>query len=141
MGYRAIVPSDEIGWTAARGQSARNCRRADEADGDRRQGGLRHPAELVQARDGSAEPASIAFSKPEIAVLDQLNGEIEGKTALQKNPHARHSLAWASWIIARMGGWNGYPSSRPPGPIAMRNGWEYFSAIARGWTLRDARLL
>ena len=97
--------------------------------------------QLVQARDGSAEPASIAFSKPEIAVLDQLNGEIEGKTALQKNPHARHSLAWASWIIARMGGWNGYPSSRPPGPIAMRNGWEYFSAIARGWTLRDARLL
>lgn len=97
--------------------------------------------QLVQARDGSAEPASIAFSKPEIAVLDQLNGEIEGKTALQKNPHARHSLAWASWIIARMGGWNGYPSSRPPGPITMRNGWEYFCAIARGWTLRDARLL
>jgi hypothetical protein len=97
--------------------------------------------QLVQARDGSAEPASIAFSKPEIAVLDQLNGEIEGKTALQKNPHARHSLAWASWIIARMGGWSGYPSSRPPGPITMRNGWEYFCAIARGWTLRDARLL
>ena len=70
--------------------------------------------QLVQARDGSAEPASIAFSKPEIAVLDQLNGEIQGKTALQKNPHARHSLAWASWIIARMGGWNGYPArSRP----------------------------
>jgi hypothetical protein len=23
----------------------------------------------------------------------------------------------------------------------MRNGWEYFCAIARGWTLRDARLL
>ena len=97
--------------------------------------------QLVQARDGSAEPASIAFSKPEIAVLDQLNGEIEGKTALQKNPHTRHSLAWASWIIARMGGWNGYPSSRPPGPITMRNGWEYFCAIARGWALRDAQLL
>lgn len=97
--------------------------------------------QLVQARDGGAEPASIAFSKPEIAVLDQLNGEIEGKTALQKNPHARHTLAWASWIIARMGGWNGYPSSRPPGPITMRNGWEYFCAIARGWALRDARLL
>ena len=85
--------------------------------------------QLVQARDGSAEPASIVFSKPEIAVLDQLNGEIQGKTALQKNPHARHSLAWASWIIARMGGWNGYPASQPPGPITMRNGWEYLCAI------------
>ncbi len=97
--------------------------------------------QLVQARDGGAEPASIAFARPEIAVLDQLNGEIERKTALQKNPHARHTLGWASWIIARMGGWNGYPSSRPPGPITMRNGWEYFRAIARGWELRDARLL
>jgi hypothetical protein len=97
--------------------------------------------QLVQARDGGAEPASIAFSEPEVAVLDQLNGQIEGKTELQKNPHARHSLAWASWIIARMGGWNGYPSSRPPGPITMRNGWEHFRAIARGWALRDALLL
>jgi Transposase DDE domain len=97
--------------------------------------------QLVQARDGGAELASIVFSKPEIAVLDQLNGEIEGKTALQKNPHARQTLAWASWIIARMGGWNGYPSSRPPGPITMRNGWEYFRAIAKGWELRQTCIL
>jgi hypothetical protein len=97
--------------------------------------------QLVQARNGGAEPASIAFSEPEVAVLDQLNGQIEGKTQLQKNPHARHSLAWASWIIARMGGWSGYPSSRPPGPITMRNGWEHFRAIARGWALRDGLLL
>jgi hypothetical protein len=93
--------------------------------------------QLVQARDGGPEPAANAFAPPEIAVLDRLNGTIEGKTALQKNPHARHSLAWASWIIARLGGWNGYPSSKPPGPITMRNGWEYFQAVANGWTLRD----
>jgi hypothetical protein len=96
--------------------------------------------QLVQARNGGAEPASIAFSESEIVVLDHMNGEIEGKTALQKNPHAPRSLAWASWIIARMGGWNGYPSSRPPGPITLRNGWEYFHAIAKGWAIRDARL-
>lgn len=93
--------------------------------------------QLAPARDGGPEPAANAFAPPEIAVLDRLNGTIEGKTALQKNPHARHSLAWASWIIARLGGWNGYPSSKPPGPITMRNGWEYFQAVANGWTLRD----
>lgn len=98
--------------------------------------------QLVQARDGGAgEPAANVFSQPEIAVLDKLNATVEGQTALQKNPHARHSLAWASWIIARMGGWNGYPSSRPPGPITMRNGWEYFRAIAKGWMLRDVCIL
>ena len=40
-----------------------------------------------------------------------------------------------------MGGWNGYPSSRPPGPITLRNGWEYFHAIAKGWAIRDTLLL
>ena len=97
--------------------------------------------QLVQARNGGTEPAAIAFSCSEITVLDHLNGQIEGKTALRKNPHAPRSLAWASWIIARMGGWNGYPSSRPPGPITLRNGWEYFHAIAKGWAIRDTLLL
>jgi hypothetical protein len=94
--------------------------------------------QLVQARNGqSREPASNAFTEPEIAVLDRLQTTIEGKTALQKNPHDRHSLAWTTWIIARLGGWDGYPSSKPPGPITLRHGWEYFNAIAKGWALRD----
>lgn len=94
--------------------------------------------QLLQARDAKhAEPASNAFSVADIAVLDSLDATYQGRTALQKNPHARHSLAWATWIIARLGGWNGYPSSRPPGPITMRHGLEYFRAIAKGWALRD----
>lgn len=94
--------------------------------------------QLVQARDGaSGEPASNAFSASEIAVLDSLDVRYEGRTALQKNPHLKHSLAWATWIIARLGGWNGYPKSKPPGPITVRHGLEYFRAIADGWTLRD----
>ncbi len=94
--------------------------------------------QLVQARDGkSREPAENAFSEPQIAVLEGLNGQIEGRTALQKNPHQPRSLAWAAWIIARLGGWDGYPSSKPPGPITHRRGLEYFHAIAKGWNLRD----
>ena len=94
--------------------------------------------QLVQARDGkSGEPAEIAFSEPEIAVLDALNDQIEGKTALQKNPHNPGSLAWAAWIIGRLGGWDGYPSSKPPGPITLRRGLEFFHAIAKGWLLRN----
>jgi hypothetical protein len=94
--------------------------------------------QLVQARDGkSQEPAGTTFSQTEVAVLDGLNAKIQGKTEPQKNPHPQHSLAWATWIIARLGGWNGYPSSKPPGPITLRHGWEYFQAIAKGWSLRD----
>ena len=94
--------------------------------------------QLQQARDGKGdEPASIAFPEHEIAVLDATNTRIEGKTALQKNPHRKHSLAWAAWIIARLGGWDGYPSSRPPGPITYRHGLEQFRIILVGWDLRD----
>lgn len=94
--------------------------------------------QLLQGRDGpSTEPASIAFAPHEIAVLDKLNAEFRGATALQKNTHRKKSLKWASWIIARLGGWDGYPSSKPPGPITFKNGLEEFHAIVAGWTLRD----
>jgi hypothetical protein len=94
--------------------------------------------QMVQARDGrSAQPAEIVFSPAEIETLDALLPELEGKTALQKNPHPKRSLAWAAWIVAKLGGWDGYPSSTPPGPITFRHGLEYFRSIAKGWSLRD----
>jgi hypothetical protein len=94
--------------------------------------------QLVQARDGaSAQAASIAFSPAEIETLHALLPETEGKTALQKNPHPPNSLAWAAWIIAKLGGWDGYPKSKPPGPITFRHGLEYFRSIAFGWKLKN----
>jgi len=94
--------------------------------------------QLVQARDGNdTRPANIAFKPDEIDTLDALNTTLEGKTARQKNPHPTRSLAWAAWIVARLGGWDGYPSSRPPGPITFYNGIKQFRAIARGWALRN----
>ena len=94
--------------------------------------------QLTQAREGKVhEPASNAFDETQIQVLEELNDEVQGKTQLQKNPHARRTLAWAAWIIAKLGGWDGYPSSKPAGPITLRNGLEYFQAIVRGWALRD----
>jgi hypothetical protein len=94
--------------------------------------------QLLQARDGpSTEPATVAFAPHEIAVLDKLHAEFRGATALQKNPHRKKSLKWAGWIIARLGGWDGYPSSKPPGPITFKNGLEEFHAMVAGWSLRD----
>jgi hypothetical protein len=94
--------------------------------------------QLLQARDGpNTEPAEVAFAPDEIAVLDKLHAEFQGATALQTNPHRRKSLKWAGWIIARLGGWDGYPSSKPPGPITFKNGLEEFHAMVAGWSLRD----
>ena len=94
--------------------------------------------QLVQARDGAdARPANAAFKPEEIETLEAVNPRLEGKTEKQKNPYPSHSLAWAAWIIGRLGGWNGYRSSKPPGPITMVNGINQFHAIADGWALRD----
>jgi len=94
--------------------------------------------QLVQARDGqSHQDARIAFTPVEIETLEALGPTLEGKTALQKNPHPTKSLAWAAWIIAKLGGWDGYPKSKPPGPITMRHGLQYFQSLAHGWALRN----
>ena len=69
--------------------------------------------QLVQARDGqTAEPASLAFTPVQIKVLAGLGAQYEGRTKLQSNPHPAKSLAWAAWIIARLGGWDGYPRTK-----------------------------
>ena len=94
--------------------------------------------QLVQARDGrSDQGAEIAFTPAEIETLKALVPELEGKTALQKNPHPSGSLAWAAWAIAKLGGWDGYPKSKPPGPITFRHGLQDFRSLSQGWSLRD----
>ena len=94
--------------------------------------------QLVQARDGRcAQPAALAFRRDEIEALDALNARYTGTTRLQRNPHPARSLAWAAWIIARLGGWDGYPSSKPPGPITFKHGLDYFHAVVAGWMLKN----
>jgi Transposase DDE domain len=94
--------------------------------------------QLVQARNGeNGLPAGFAFSPEEIEVLDAINKDLQGKTELQKNPHRKKTLAWAAWVIARLGGWSGYASHKPPGPITFHNGLARFQAFASGWSLKN----
>ncbi len=93
--------------------------------------------QLVQGRGeaGDALPAARLFTQAETAVIETLVGKLEGKTAKQRNPHPRQSLAWASWCVARLGGWTGYAKERPPGPIPFVRGLRRFHAIAEGFYL------
>jgi hypothetical protein len=93
--------------------------------------------QLLQARDGGQQPILVAFNNNEINALAALNQQLEARSKRLKNPHPPDNLAWAAWIIGRLGGWDGYPSSKPPGPITFKNGLEYFHAAAAGWSLRD----
>lgn len=91
---------------------------------------------LVNARDGKTNrKASDVFTEEEIAVLSATLLKVNGRTKKQQNPYQNGSLSWASWIIARLGGWNGYACERPPGPITMYEGLETFMNYVEGWKL------
>jgi hypothetical protein len=90
--------------------------------------------QLVQARDGTTDQRMTdAFEPHDQPILDALSASLEGKTQRQRNPHPRASLAFAAWVIARLGGWTGYYGK--PGPKVMRIGFAEFTAIKYGATL------
>jgi hypothetical protein len=64
--------------------------------------------QLVDARDGSTRPATDVIAPEQIEAAAAISTTLEGATLRQKNPHEKGSLAWLSWIAARLGGWNCY---------------------------------
>ena len=74
--------------------------------------------QLRQVRYGETEQeTSPVFSEEQVECMEDLLPKFEGKTEKQKNSWPKKNLAWASWMIGRLGGWKGYASQRPPGVI------------------------
>ena len=95
--------------------------------------------QLVGDRDGEAgEAGELVFNVKELECLKEVGKSYEGKTNKQKNPFEESSLAWAAWIIGRLGGWKGYRKAGPAGPITMKRGLERFSILFKGWLLHEA---
>jgi hypothetical protein len=80
--------------------------------------------QLVHAREGGPgplRPALDAFDPEDLPLIEAYCAKLEGKTERQKNPHPKGSLAYATWVCARLGGWTGYYGK--PGPIVILEGW------------------
>lgn len=75
------------------------------------------------------------FNEEQQACLRSLAPRLEGKTEKLKNQNDNKKLAWATWIIARLGGWKGYASLGPPGMITLKKGLERFEDIYQGWLM------
>lgn len=91
--------------------------------------------QMVRERDGVAgRPLQDALDPEDQPALEAICRTLEGKTEKQKNPHPKGSLAYASWVCARLGGWTGYYGK--PGPIVMMQGLQSLKAMLHGWKLR-----
>ena len=91
--------------------------------------------QLTLGRENTEETADIALDKPRQQFVERLVPTVEGRTAKQKNPHPIGSLAWLAWLIARLGGWSGYASQRPPGFQTIYRGLQQFEMMFAGWQL------
>lgn len=97
---------------------------------------------IIQLRQAKAEDSnaciSSVFDQKEVEYLERLLPTLEGKTKKLKNPYPPNTLSRAAWIIARLGGWKGYESSRPPGMKTFKRGLDQFNIMAYAWNLSES---
>ena len=92
--------------------------------------------QLVQGRDGQGKrPLEDVFDLEDQPALEAVSASLEGKTAKQKNPHPKASLAFAAWVCARLGAWTGYYGKS--GPVVMLRGLYQFRAIQLGYGINQ----
>jgi hypothetical protein len=86
--------------------------------------------------EGESPETSMMFTPKEQQCLAAVNKKVEGKTEALKNPYTPNQLKWAVWVVARIGGWKGYKSQRPPGMTTLFKGLEKFYLTYDGWSLQ-----
>ena len=96
---------------------------------------------ILQLKTGRADEtlsASVTCSTQQQQCLKHLMPTLQGRTRKQQNPFSPGSLPWATWLIARMGGWSGDRSQLPPGIRTLSQGLQKFEAIFEGWSLAQS---
>jgi hypothetical protein len=87
--------------------------------------------QMVHDRDGhAARPMTDVFEPTDQPLIETIGRTLEGRTAPQRNPHPAASLAHATWICARLGGWTGYYNK--PGPIVLVRGHQRLLTMLEG---------
>lgn len=95
--------------------------------------------QLKAARSGDTlMKVKDVFTHEEICCMIQLNKKLEGNTKKQQNPYSPDHLSWASWIIARLAGWQEfYTDKSPPGNKTLTDGLEKFKVLYLGYSIAN----
>ena len=89
--------------------------------------------QLLRARDNpTGQGLKVAFDPDDQPVLEAICKDCEGKnpTPRQTNPHPPDTMAFATRVIARLGGWTGYYGK--PGAQTLSRGLQRYFAIKYG---------
>jgi Transposase DDE domain len=89
--------------------------------------------QLLRARDNpSGQSLMDTFDPDDKPLLEAVCKDYEGPapTARQANPHPPGTMAYATWVLARLGGWTGYYGK--PGPLNLNRGLQRYQAIKYG---------
>ena len=90
---------------------------------------------LAYQDENEGQPIQEVYSEEEIKCLHLINKKLQGNTIKQQNVYVPTRTKWATWIIARLGGWKAYGSQGPPGIIVLKRGLERFGFIMEGMSL------
>lgn len=85
--------------------------------------------------DQTEIPANITFTDEQIKFIKIIIPQYEGKTEKQRNHYREYTLAWAAWVIARLGGWKGYARESLPGNKTFKWGIDRFNAMLTGYKI------
>jgi hypothetical protein len=90
---------------------------------------------IAYSQPEGGQPIEEVFDPEQIEALQLLNHKLQGKTRKQQNPNDPTRTKWATWIVARLGGWKGYDSQGPPGVIVLKRGLDRLSYVIEGINL------
>ncbi len=63
--------------------------------------------QLQTGREDASRSATRVFNPAQQQFLAQLSPRLKGRTRKQQNIFALYTLGWATWLMARLGGWSG----------------------------------
>lgn len=90
---------------------------------------------LAYQEENEGQPIQEVYHEDEIRCLHLINQKLQGNTSRQQNRYDPKRTKWATWIIARLGGWKAYESQGPPGIITLKTGLERFGFMVEGMLL------
>jgi hypothetical protein len=93
----------------------------------------------TRGRERPAKSSPTPWTRPLSRWSKSSPGSSKARPSSSRTRTPKGALARLSWVVGRLGGWDGYIGRgyKPPGPITVTRGLARFDAIREGWEIRQ----